>query len=68
MRREYERIRCPGCHRQIAAYLPQGDGSGLRLMPHKYGWARRQKTPCPWSDRIVVWGSAAARAQPEPKE
>jgi hypothetical protein len=34
--REYERVTCPGCQRTISAYVPHfGDGSGLRVVPHK---------------------------------
>ena len=53
--REYERVTCPGCHRQISAYIPHfGDGSGLRLVKHKLAKARGRKTPCPFSERIIV--------------
>jgi hypothetical protein len=53
--REYERVTCPGCHRQISAYVPHfGDGTGLRLVKHKLAKARRRNTPCPFSERIIV--------------
>lgn len=53
--REYERVTCPGCLRQISAYVPHfGDGTGLRLVKHKLAAARSRKTPCPFSDRIIV--------------
>jgi len=54
MRRYYERVICPGCHRKISAYVPhRGDGSGLRLVKHKRGTAAG-KEPCPLSDRMIV--------------
>lgn len=35
MTREFERVTCPGCGRQVSAYVPHmGDGSALRTMKH----------------------------------
>lgn len=52
--REFERIRCPGCQREIAAYVPKhGDGSGLRLTPHHETPSMKAR-PCAFSRRLVV--------------
>jgi len=56
--REYERVTCPGCQRTISAYVPHfGDGTGLRVVPHKIPSGRGAAlTPveCGVSNRIIV--------------
>lgn len=53
--RAYERVTCPGCLRSISAYVPHfGNGSGLRLVKHNLARSRVGKTPCPFSERLIV--------------
>lgn len=56
MRREYERVTCPGCERTISAYIPhRGDGSGLRVVPHiRPATCIAPGGQCSFSDRIIV--------------
>ena len=53
LRREYERVMCPFCGRKVAAYVPhRGDGSDVKIVPHKtvlYGCGPQR---CPASDRL----------------
>ena len=56
MKREFEKIRCPGCGSMISAYVPHmGDGSGLRVVAHN---SRDREGghhgKCDASGRIVV--------------
>lgn len=56
---EYERVICPSCHREIAAYVPAyGDGTGWKLRPHvtkaPTDRAGSFATQCPGSGKMVV--------------
>jgi hypothetical protein len=57
--RKYETVTCPGCGRQISAYIPHfGDGTGLRTVKHNsIRLAKRglgKPAGCPASQRIIV--------------
>jgi hypothetical protein len=55
--RTYERVTCPGCHREISAYIPHfGDGSGLRVVEHNTVKGPRLggRVKCGLSGRIIV--------------
>ena len=64
MRREFERVICPGCGRVIAAYIPQfGDGSGLRTVKHVDKSFAPRVWDCPASRRIIVRQHGAWRIE-----
>ena len=60
MKRQFERVTCPGCGRKVAAYVPyMGDGSGLRMPPHAIvdpAKVRTRSVPCYVGGRIIVRG------------
>lgn len=59
--RDFERVVCPGCHRQISAYVALGDeGRGLTLVAHNREPARRFDV-CPASARPIVLEHGAWR-------
>jgi hypothetical protein len=52
VRRQYERVVCPWCQRDISAYVPHGgDGMALRLVRHK---PVKNPIQCPGSDELVM--------------
>lgn len=64
MIREYERVTCPGCGRNISAYVPHmGDGSALRttkhLANHPEGLRRGSHATreCSMSQRLIQFNS-----------
>lgn len=51
--RTFERVRCPGCQRVVAAYVPHGgDGAGLRLVSHRVEPTRAGLCVC--SECVIV--------------
>jgi hypothetical protein len=59
--REYERVTCPGCLREISAYIPHfGDGSGLRVVKHN---VKDGRSPCGVGGQIIVRNQARGPAQ-----
>jgi ribosomal protein S27E len=54
--RAFERVKCPGCAKVIAAYISHfGDVGELRLVPHNRSRkGATLKVPCPASARTIV--------------
>jgi hypothetical protein len=55
MRREFERVTCPACHRTVSAYVPhRADGSDVRIVKHILPkGSRARSVECPASDELL---------------
>ena len=57
MRREYERVVCPGCQRAVSAYVPHcGDGTDVKIVKHCLvdpAKVRTRSATCPASGELL---------------